>query len=81
MYTVPVLILDLLEKNHSSLCCCRNIDRNASMPPFWCTVNAVQGDIEAWWQNKMFASELPLSIDSKTWIMIPKDPQLPAATN
>lgn len=45
------------------------------------TMNTAQDDTEAWCQNQMFTSVLPLSIDSKTWKMIPKDPQLPAATN
>lgn len=46
-------------------------------------MNTAQDDIhvEAWCQNQMFASVLPLFIDSKTWKMIPEDPQLPAATN
>lgn len=54
-------------------------------PQFPCveTMNTAQDDIhvEAWCQNQMFTSVLPLFIDSKTWKMIPEDPQLPAATN
>lgn len=45
------------------------------------TMNTVQDDTEAWWQNlvKRLQVNLPLCIDSKTCITIPNDRQWAAA--